>query len=71
MMVGKITVKDEEGKEVEKDVWEVLVLGPESDAYNVTGGDIRDARAAIRPGNGHARSRCSPSTRRAGRSSAA
>ena len=36
MMVGK--VKD-------KDVWDVLVLFPESDAYDVTGADLRDARA--------------------------
>ena len=38
-------VKDD--KEVAKDVWEVLVLGPESEAYNVTGADIRDARASV------------------------
>jgi len=28
----------------DKDVVEVLVLSPETDAYNVTGGDVRDAR---------------------------
>ena len=36
---------------------EVLVLSPESDAYNVTGGDIRDAHSAHEPGIGFARSR--------------
>ena len=45
MMVGKTTTKDKDGNEVQKEVWEVLVLSPESDAYNVTGGDVRDARA--------------------------
>ena len=38
---------DKDGKEVERDVWEVLVLSPESEASNVTGGDVRDARASI------------------------
>ncbi|MGA2257067.1 MAG: protein translocase subunit SecD, partial [Thermoguttaceae bacterium] len=47
LMVGKTTVKEKDGKEVQKDVWEVLVLSPESDAYDVTGGDVRDARASI------------------------
>jgi SecD/SecF fusion protein len=45
MMVGKIKVKDKDGKDVEKDVWEVLVLDPENEDYNVTGAYIRDARA--------------------------
>ena len=54
----EIKVKDEQtARTMEKEVWEVLVLSPESEAYNVTGGDIRDARAGDRPGNGHARSR--------------
>jgi len=47
MLVGTIKVKDAQGKDVEKDVWEVLVLSPESDAYSVTGGDIREARGGI------------------------
>ncbi|MGO9112423.1 MAG: protein translocase subunit SecD [Thermoguttaceae bacterium] len=47
MMVGKVKVKDDQGKEVEKEVWEVLVLSPENDAYNVTGGDVRDAKSGI------------------------
>jgi len=47
MLVGKAKGKDEQGNEVEKEVWEVLLLSPESEAYNVTGGDIRDARSAI------------------------
>ncbi len=47
MLVGKAKGKDEQGNEVEKEVWEVLLLSPESDAYNVTGCDIRDARSAI------------------------
>jgi SecD/SecF fusion protein len=41
LLVGK----DKQGKEV----WEVLVLAPESDVYNVTGADIREARAGIDP----------------------
>ena len=47
MMVGTVKVKDKDGKEVEKEVWEVLVLSPESEAYNVTGADVRDARSGI------------------------
>ena len=50
MMVG--TVKDTDkktGKEYDKEVWEVLVLSPESEAYNVTGGDVRDAHAGVGP----------------------
>ncbi len=47
--LGKIKVKDDQGKEVEKDEVEVLVLIPETEAYNVTGGDVRDARASIDP----------------------
>ena len=55
MMVGKIPLLDEygkpimgkDGKEMEKEVWEVLVLNPESEAYNVTGADIRDSRPSI------------------------
>ena len=47
MMVGNIKVKDSDSKEVEKEDWEVLVLTPESEAYNVTGADIRDARASV------------------------
>lgn len=45
MNVGTIKVKDAEGKEVDKEVWEVLVLNP--DTPPVTGGDIRDARAGM------------------------
>ncbi len=45
--VGKIKVKDDQGNEVEKDDWEVLVLIPENEEYNVTGSDVRDARASI------------------------
>jgi SecD/SecF fusion protein len=47
MFVGKAMVKDKQGKEVEKDVWDVLVLSPESEAYNVTGIDVRDARTGM------------------------
>ena len=55
LMVGKIPFLDKDGKpvigkdgkELEKEVWEVLVLAPESDAYNVTGADIRDSRPSI------------------------
>ncbi len=55
MMVGKVPLLDKEGKPVvdksgkpeETEVWEVLVLAPESDAYNVTGADIRDAQPSI------------------------
>ncbi len=50
MMVG--TVKDTDkktGKEYDKEVWEVLVLEPESEAYNVTGIDVRDARTGVDP----------------------
>ncbi len=35
MMVGKIKVKDKDGKDVEKEVWEVLVLEPENEDYRV------------------------------------
>lgn len=47
MMAGIIKVKDSDSKEIEKEDWEVLVLAPESEAYNVTGTDIRDARASV------------------------
>ena len=46
MKVGETTGKDEKGKEVEKEVWQVLLL---SDPYNVTGADIRDARPGTDP----------------------
>ncbi len=49
MMAGTIKVKDSDNKEIEKEDWEVLVLAPESNAYDVTGADIRDARADIDP----------------------
>jgi SecD/SecF fusion protein len=42
--VGKKTVKDSSGKDVEKDAWEALVLSPESPKSDVTGSDLRDAR---------------------------
>jgi SecD/SecF fusion protein len=47
MNVGKAMVKDAQGKEVEQDRWEMLVLSPETKDTDVTGEDIRDAR----PGN--------------------
>jgi SecD/SecF fusion protein len=55
MVVGKVPAKDDQGRvikdskgnEVEKDAVEVLVLSPESEAYTVTGGDVRDARAGM------------------------
>jgi SecD/SecF fusion protein len=47
LKVGTIKVKDKDDKEVARDVWEVLVLDPESEAYNVNGADIRDARARV------------------------
>ena len=42
MKVGTVKEKDKDNKEVEKDVWDVLLL---NDPYNVTGADVRDARA--------------------------
>jgi SecD/SecF fusion protein len=45
--VGKTTVKDAQGNEVKKDVWEMLVLSPERKAYDVTGSDLRDARRGV------------------------
>jgi SecD/SecF fusion protein len=49
MMVGTVKDKDKTGKEIDKELWEVLVLDPESPAYDVTGRDIRDARAGHNP----------------------
>ena len=46
MVVGTIKVKDSDGKDMEKEAWEVLVLSPESEAYDVTGADIREERGA-------------------------
>ena len=52
MKVGDITVKNADGKDVPKEAWEVLVLSPVSDAYNVTGADIHEARAGTDPETG-------------------
>ena len=53
MMVGTTKVLDEaSGKEVDKEVWDLLVLEPESDNYNVTGADIRDAQIGINQRDG-------------------
>ena len=69
MMAGAIKVKDSDNKEVEKEDWEVLVLTPESEAYNVTGADVRDARASVDEATAMPEV-CSCSIRLAGRSSA-
>ena len=45
MPVGKIKVKDAQGNEEEKEVFDALVLSPENEGYDVTGVDIRDAHA--------------------------
>ena len=52
MLVGKVKGKDEQGDEVREGGGEVLLLSPASEAYNVTGGDIRDCdMAAISQAN--------------------
>ena len=68
MMVGKIKAKDADGKEVEKEDWEVLVLMPENKNLDVTGDRVPMPSPAWTRKTASPRS-VSPSTRRAGRSS--
>ncbi len=49
---GEYAALDVGKDEQDKEVWEVLVLSPKNEDYNVTGGDVRDAQAGMDPEKG-------------------